>query len=56
VQIEQDRTEAGVDPTSELLQVQLTAAQMKLRRIHLETRAATLVKQLATLTGMPDEC
>lgn len=54
VQIERDRTEAGVDPTSELLQAQLTAAQIRLRRIHLETRAATLVKQLATLTGLPD--
>ena len=53
VAIEQQRTEAGVDPLSELLQAQLTAAQLKLKRLHLETRAATLAKQLAVLTGLP---
>jgi outer membrane protein TolC len=53
VSIEQERTEAGVDPLSELLQARLTAAQLKLKRLHLETRAATLSKQLATLTGLP---
>jgi outer membrane protein TolC len=53
VEIEQQRAEAGVDPLSTLLQVQLTAAQLKLGRLHLETRAATLAKQLATLTGLP---
>ncbi|MGD0738740.1 MAG: TolC family protein [Terracidiphilus sp.] len=53
VEIEQQRTEAGVDPLSTLLQAQLTAAQLKLGRLHLETRAATLAKQLATLTGLP---
>jgi outer membrane protein TolC len=31
----------------------LTAAQFKLKRLHMETRAATLSKQLATLTGLP---
>jgi outer membrane protein TolC len=51
--IEKDRAEAGVDPLSELLQAQLTAAQLKLKRLHLETRAAVLAKQLATLTGLP---
>ena len=51
--IEQQRTEAGVDPLSELLQAQLTAAQLKLSRLHLETRSATLAEQLATLTGLP---
>ena len=53
--IEQQRTDAGVDPLSELLQAQLIAAQMKLKRLHLETRAATLAKQLAKgiLTGLP---
>ncbi len=51
--IEQDRAEAGVDPLSDLLQVLLTAAQLKLRHLHLETRAGTLAEQLATLTGMP---
>jgi outer membrane protein TolC len=53
VEIEQQRTEAGVDPLTQLLQAQLTAAQLKLKRIHLEARAATLSKQLAVLTGLP---
>ncbi len=53
VEIEQQRAEAGVDTLSALLQTQLTAAQLKLGRLHLETRAATLAKQLATLTGLP---
>jgi len=53
VGIEQQRAEAGVDPLSTLLQTQLTAAQLKLSRLHLETRAATLATQLATLTGLP---
>ncbi len=53
VAIEEQRTEAGVDPLSELLQAQLTAAQLKLRRLHLETRTAALSKQLAVLTGLP---
>jgi outer membrane protein TolC len=54
VAIEEQRTEAGVDPQSALLQAKLTAAQLKLSRLHLETRSATLSKQLATLTGLPD--
>ena len=53
VAIEQDRTEAGVDPLNDLLEARLTAAQIKLKREHLETRAGTLSKQLATLTGLP---
>ena len=53
VSIEQQRTEAGVDALSELLQARLTAAQVKLRRIHLESRAASLEKQLSALTGLP---
>lgn len=53
VHIEQERAEAGVDPLSELLQARLTAAQLKLKRLHLETRVATISKQLATLTGLP---
>lgn len=54
VEIEQQRTDAGVDPFSELLQAKLTAAQIKLNELHLETRAATLSKQLAALTGLPN--
>jgi outer membrane protein TolC len=53
VEIEQQRAEAGVDPLSTMLQAQLTAAQLKLARLHLETRAATLAEQLAALTGLP---
>jgi len=53
VSIEEQRTEAGVDPLNQLLQMQLTAAQVKLKRLHLESRAATLSKQLAVLTGLP---
>jgi len=43
VQIEQQRAEAGVDSSMDLLQGRLTAAQIKLKRLHLETRAATPV-------------
>ena len=53
VAIEQERAEAGVDSASEMLGARLTAAQLKLKHLHLETRAATLANQLATLTGMP---
>lgn len=53
VEIQQQRAEAGVAPMSELLQSRLTAAQIKLARIHLESRAVRLSKQLATLTGLP---
>lgn len=53
VDIEQQRTDAGVDAISELLQARLTAAQIKLSRLHLEARAAVLSKQLAILTGLP---
>jgi outer membrane protein TolC len=53
VRIEQERSEAGVDSALELLQTRLTAAQLKLRRLHLETRAALLAKQLAALSGLP---
>jgi outer membrane protein TolC len=53
VEIEQQRAEAGVDPLVQLLEAQLAAAQLKLKHLHLETRAATLSQQLATLTGLP---
>jgi outer membrane protein TolC len=54
VQIEQERTEAGVDPLSEVLQARLSAAQVRLRRIHLEARERSLAKQLAAFTGLPE--
>jgi outer membrane protein TolC len=53
VRIEQQRAEAGVDSDLDFLQARLTAANFKLARLHLETRAATLAKQLAVLTGLP---
>jgi outer membrane protein TolC len=53
VKIEQERTEAGVDPLSEWLQARLTAAQFRLNHMHLQTRASTLAKQLSVLTGLP---
>jgi outer membrane protein TolC len=53
IQIEQQRSEAGVDSALDLLQARLTAAQLKLKRLHLESRAATLAKQIAVLTGLP---
>jgi outer membrane protein TolC len=53
VEIEQERAEAGVDSLSALLEAKLTAANIKLKRLHLETRAGVLAKQLATLTGLP---
>jgi len=54
VSIEQQRTEAGVDSDLDLLQARLKAAQLKLQRLHLETRAGTLAKQIAVETGMPE--
>ena len=54
VEIEQKRADAGVDPFSDLLQAKLTAAQLDLNQLHLETRAKMLSKQLADLTGLPD--
>lgn len=53
VQIEQQRAEAGVDSALDLLQARLTRAQLKVKRLRLESRAATLLKQLAVLTGLP---
>lgn len=53
VDIEQQRAEAGVDPLSDLLRAKLTAAQLKLKRLHLETRAGTLANQLSVLSGLP---
>jgi outer membrane protein TolC len=51
--IEQQRAGAGIDSDLDVLQTRLKAAQLKLARLHLETRAATLSKQLAVLTGLP---
>ena len=53
VKIEQQRVDAGVDSALEVLEARLTAAQFKLKRLHLETRAGTLAKRIAVLTAMP---
>ncbi len=53
LQIEQQRQEAGVDPLSEVLQARLKVAQLKLSRMHLQSRATALIAQLAALTGLP---
>jgi len=53
VRIEQQRSEAGVDSALDLLQAQLIAANLKLKRLHLETRAASLANQLAALSDLP---
>jgi outer membrane protein TolC len=53
VEIAQQRAEAGVDSLSQLLEARLTAANLKLARLHLESRAGNLSKQLAALTGLP---
>jgi outer membrane protein TolC len=50
---EQQRAEAGVDPLNDLLQAKLTAAELKLRLIHLESRSSVLAKQLSVLTDLP---
>ncbi len=55
LQIEQQRQEAGVDPLSEVLQARLKVAQLKLNSMHLEARAAALIGQLASLTGLPPQ-
>jgi outer membrane protein TolC len=54
VTIEQERAEAGVDPLGDLLQTRLTAAQIRLGRIRLESRVLTLATQLSALTGLPE--
>ena len=51
--IEQQRVEAGVDSNLDLLQTRLKVAQLKLQRLHLQTRADTLTRQLNALTGLP---
>jgi outer membrane protein TolC len=53
LKIEEQRAEAGVDSNLDLLQTRLRVAELKLQTSHLETRAATLAKQLSTLTGLP---
>jgi len=53
VDIEQQRVDAGVDSMSQLLEARLTTANLKVARLHLESRATALAKQLSVLTGLP---
>lgn len=53
VAIEEQRSEAGVDSLRQYLDARLTAASIKLKRIHQESAMATAQIQLAHLTGMP---
>jgi outer membrane protein TolC len=53
VGIEQDRVFAGVDNRMELTRAELTAAQISLKRIHLQNNAEFLRQQLSHLTGLP---
>jgi outer membrane protein TolC len=50
--IELDRVQAGVDPRIAMLQAQLTAAQIELRRVHTEQDADRMRTRLANLTGL----
>ncbi len=53
VEIEQQRSEAGIDSVSLYLDARLTAANIKLKKIHLESGKHSIEEQLSTLTGMP---
>jgi outer membrane protein TolC len=53
VDIERERTKAGVDPLDDLLQAKLTAAELELKYLHLQTRVGTLATELAGITGLP---
>ncbi|HVW78212.1 MAG TPA: TolC family protein [Alloacidobacterium sp.] len=53
VSIEEDRVLAGVESQIELTKAKLTAAQIDLKRIHLQNDAAVVREQLAHLTGLP---
>ena len=53
VTIEQQRIDAGLEARTELLRAKLTAAQMRLKRLHIEDDAELLRQKLANLTGLP---
>ncbi len=50
--IEKQRVQAGVDPRSAMLKAQLTAAQIDLKRVHIQQDAALMRSRLAQLTGV----
>ncbi len=53
VEIEEERSEVGVDSLREYLDARLTAANIKLKRMHLESAISAAQIQLSHLTGMP---
>lgn len=53
ISIEQERLNAGVESRTEYTQARLTAAQVRLKHIHLESTKAQLQQKLAHLTGLP---
>lgn len=53
VSIEEDRVLAGVENRIELTRAKLTAAQIDLKRIHLQNDAEIVREHLAHLTGLP---
>jgi outer membrane protein TolC len=53
VAIEQQRLEAGVGARVDATRARLTAARIRLKRLHLEGEAASLREILARQTGMP---
>lgn len=53
ISIEEDRVLAGVESQVELTKAKLTAAQIDLKRIHIQNDAETVRQQLAHLTGLP---
>lgn len=53
VTIEEDRVIAGVENRMELTRAKLTAAQIELKRLHLQDDAELLCQRLSHLTGLP---
>lgn len=53
VSIEQERLDAGMESRTEFTQARLTAAQIRLKRIHLESEKTQLQYKLSHLTALP---
>jgi outer membrane protein TolC len=53
VEIEQQRVDAGVEPRVELTRARLTAARIRLKRLHLANEAAAFRETIAHQTGLP---
>lgn len=55
VEIERQRSAAGVSSAMDVTQAELTNAQLELRRLHLQDRLAAIRLHLADLTGLPED-